>query len=69
MQAPVVREAAVDALIGVLGENDNLAAMAEFIERFTARFLELPGDVDDAVAVKGVSRLLHLKEKPCRAQA
>ena len=29
--------------------------MREFTERFKPRFLELPNDVDDNVAVKGVS--------------
>jgi hypothetical protein len=49
-----VREAALDALLTLYKNADNLVSMHEFSERFKDRFLELANDVDDDVAVKGV---------------
>lgn len=55
MQAAVAREAALDALLALYSNEENRGIMAEFTERFKGRFLEIPNDVDDSVAVKGVS--------------
>lgn len=54
-QAAVVREAALDALLALYNNVDNRTTMHEFTQRFQHRFLELPNDVDDNVAIKGVS--------------
>ena len=55
LQEAVVREAAVEALLGLYAEQDNLAPLHEFTERFKGRYCELPNDISDAVAVQGVS--------------
>ena len=54
MQAAVVREAALDALLVLYSNDENRSTMHDFTERFRSRFLEIPNDVDDSVAVKGV---------------
>lgn len=54
----MVREAAVDALLALYSNAENRGIMREFTERFRSRFLELPNDVDDSVAVKGVNNSL-----------
>lgn len=51
----MVREAALDALLALYSNAENRGTMREFTERFKSRFLEIPNDVDDSVAVKGVS--------------
>lgn len=56
MQAAVVREAALDALLALYSTEENQITMHEFTERFRSRFLELPNDIDDSVAVKGVCK-------------
>lgn len=61
----------MEAVIGMLEEPDNLAPLAELISRFTQRFTELPNDVHDSVAIKGVrccqkaSGVLH-RQAPSR---
>ncbi len=55
LQDAVVRSCAALALLGLYGQRDNLSAMHEFTERFSARFKELIYDVDESVAIKGVS--------------
>lgn len=66
-QAPGVREAAVEAIIGILAEEDNLPPIREVISRFKSRLLQLPDDVSDHVAIKAVkllTRLVKLDELP-----
>ena len=43
------------ALLELYGEEDNVAAMHDLTERFTPRFATLIHDIDEGVAVKGVS--------------
>lgn len=50
-----VRLASVNALLALYSAPDNLASLADFTQRFQQRFSELFYDVDEAVAVKGVS--------------
>ena len=50
-----MREAAVEALLGLYSEPNNLAPLHEFTERFKSRYCELPNDISDPVAVQGVS--------------
>ena len=52
-----MRSAAVHALLPLYGDRANVALLAEFTKRFVARFMELLDDVDDSVAVLGVSVL------------
>ena len=52
-----MREAALDALLALYSNAENRGIMREFTERFRSRFLEISNDVDDSVAVKGVSQL------------
>lgn len=53
-QHPAVRGAAVDALTALYAEPSNVSPLHTFADRFTHRFLELPNDVDESVAIKGV---------------
>ena len=53
-QDALVREAAVDALLALYSQEENISALHGFTERFKGRFAELTNDVSDAVAVKGV---------------
>lgn len=55
LQDAAVRETAVTALLELYGDEDNVAAMHDLTERFTPRFATLIHDVDEGVAVKGVS--------------
>ena len=68
VQAAIVREAALEALLALYKDADNLVAMHEFTERFKHRFLELPNDIDDRVAVRGV-QLVTLLVKANAIQA
>lgn len=54
-QDAVVRSCAVSALLGLYSQHDNLSPLHDFTERFQQRFKELIYDVDECVAVKGVS--------------
>lgn len=54
-QDAVVRSCAVSALLGLYSQHDNLSPLHDFTERFQQRFKELIYDVDEGVAVKGVS--------------
>ena len=54
VQDAVVREAAVDALVALYNNEDNVLPLHEFVTRFRARIGELIYDIDDSVAVKGV---------------
>ena len=68
VQAAIVREAALEALLALYKDADNLMSMHEFTERFKHRFLELPNDIDDRVAVRGV-QLVTLLVKANAMQA
>ena len=59
LQAGPVRDAAADSLLALYKKSSNLSLMHEFTERFKPRFLELPNDIDENVAVKGVSICFH----------
>jgi hypothetical protein len=54
-QDPGVRLASASALLALYSDPDNRAALADFTQRFAQRFGELFYDVDERVAVKGVS--------------
>ena len=50
-----MRLAAVSGVLALYGTADNVMGLREFKGRFMERFKELPYDIDEAVAVKGVS--------------
>ncbi len=77
-----MRGCAVGALLALYGQRDNLSPLHDFTERFAERFKELVNDVDEAVAIRGVSscccssralRLLHLcaaqQQPPCMSHS
>ena len=53
-----MREAAASALIQLYSSDDNVSPLHAFTSRFSSRFAELVYDIEESVAVKGVS-LLH----------
>lgn len=55
MQDALVRTTAVDALLRMYGRPENVSPLHDFTARFSSRFGELLYDVDEGVAVKGVS--------------
>ena len=55
LQDAVVRDTAVSALLELYGDEDNVEPMHELTARFAPRFAQLVHDVDEGVAVKGVS--------------
>ncbi|KAI8472835.1 MAG: hypothetical protein J3K34DRAFT_457586 [Monoraphidium minutum] len=57
---PGVRAAAVASIERLYQDSDNLPRLSEFTGRFRARFVELMGDVDDAVAAAGLRMLAVL---------
>ena len=52
----MVRDTAVSALLDLYGDEDNVEPMHELTARFAPRFAQLIHDVDEGVAVKGVSQ-------------
>jgi hypothetical protein len=54
-QEAEVRAAACRALLGLYAEERNKATLHEFTRRFSPRFQEIIYDIDQAVAVLGVS--------------
>ena len=54
----MVRDTAVTALLELYSDEDNVEPMHELTTRFAPRFAQLIHDVDEGVAVKGVSLLL-----------
>ena len=55
LQHAMVRMEAVTALLRLYSEEANLAQLHEITVRFQTRFTELPNDIEEEVAVKGVS--------------
>lgn len=51
----MVRDTAVTALLELYSDEDNAEPMHELTTRFAPRFAQLIHDVDEGVAVKGVS--------------
>ena len=58
LQEAMVRDTAVTALLQLYSDDDNVEPMHELTTRFAPRFAQLIHDVDEGVAVKGVSLLL-----------
>lgn len=54
----MVRDTAVTALLELYSDEDNVEPMHELTTRFAPRFAQLVHDVDEGVAVKGVSPVL-----------
>lgn len=54
-QDATVRLAAVTALLQLYSEEANITQLHEITIRFKTRFTELPNDIDEDVALKGVS--------------
>ena len=48
---------AVSALLQLYSEEANITQLHEITIRFKTRFTELPNDVDEDVALKGVCRM------------
>jgi hypothetical protein len=62
-----VRETALDALLEIYSNEENVSPLHGFTGRFQHRFAELVYDVDEAVAVKGVrliTQLVQAEEMP-----
>lgn len=57
LQEAMVRDTAVTALLELYADEDNVEPMHELTARFAPRFAQLIHDVDEGVAVKGVSQL------------
>ena len=55
VQDATVRLEAVSALLSLYSEEANLGQLHEITVRFKTRFTELPNDIDEDVALKGVS--------------
>ena len=55
LQDASVRTEAVAALLHLYSEEANLTQLHEITIRFKTRFAELPNDIDEDVALKGVS--------------
>ncbi|GMH33633.1 hypothetical protein BSKO_01467 [Bryopsis sp. KO-2023] len=69
-RAPVVRLAAVKALLNLYEDDDNALPLHEFTVRFNTRMCELVDDIDDDVAVQGVkilTKLVRAEELPFEA--
>lgn len=64
LQEPMVRDTAVTALLELYSDDDNVEPMHELTTRFAPRFAQLIHDVDEGVAVKGVSLLLFRCKMP-----
>lgn len=58
LQEPLVRDTAVTALLELYSDEDNVEPMHELTTRFAPRFAQLIHDIDEGVAVKGVSPFL-----------
>ena len=56
LQDAIVRDTAVSALLDLYADEDNVEPMHELTARFAPRFAQLIHDVDEGVAVKGVSQ-------------
>ena len=54
-----MRDTAVTSLLELYSDEDNVEPMHELTTRFAPRFAQLIHDVDEGVAVKGVSPHLH----------
>ncbi len=60
LQDATVRLEAVAALLQLYSDETNLMQLHEITVRFKTRFTELPNDVDEDVALKGVSTFFHM---------
>ena len=58
LQEAMVRDTAVTALLELYSDEDNVEPMHELTTRFAPRFAQLIHDIDEGVAVKGVSLFL-----------
>lgn len=58
LQEAMVRDTAVTALLELYSDEDNVEPMHELTTRFAPRFAQLIHDIDEGVAVKGVSSFL-----------
>ena len=61
----MVRDTAVTALLELYADEDNVEPMHELTARFAPRFAQLIHDVDEGVAVKGVSCMHSLLPVSC----
>ena len=64
MQDATVRLEAVDALLRLYSEDADLTQLHEITIRFKTRFTELPNDIDEDVALKGVRSSLQTGPYP-----
>ena len=62
LQEAMVRDTAVTALLELYSDEDNVEPMHELTTRFAPRFAQLIHDIDEGVAVKGVSSSLMSAE-------
>lgn len=62
LQDAMVRHTAVTALLELYRDEDNVEPMHELTTRFAPRFAQLIHDIDEGVAVKGVSASLMIAE-------
>lgn len=62
----MVRDTAVTSLLELYSDEDNVEPMHELTTRFAPRFAQLIHDVDEGVAVKGVSpHLPNVRSHQC----
>lgn len=55
IQDVLVRSTALDRLLEAYQEESNVSALHDFTDRFMPRYRELVYDIDEGVAVQGVS--------------